>query len=74
MTAALPIAAHRLEQADACRRCGGGEGKLGPGKGPHAAAWLCARCGPFLAWISKRELSDLTQAGVSVALNRRGRP
>lgn len=53
-----------------CPRCGHDRGRLGPGKGPHVASWLCERCGRFLAWVGKREFEDLTQADLADALNR----
>jgi hypothetical protein len=45
--------------AGLCPRCGHDRGKLGPGKGPHAARWLCGHCGRFLRWVSKIDLGDL---------------
>jgi DNA-directed RNA polymerase subunit RPC12/RpoP len=42
-----------------CPKCGLDKAEAGPGKGPHAARWVCARCGRFLGWIDRRLWSDL---------------
>jgi hypothetical protein len=59
-----------------CPRCGHDRGRLGPGKGPHAASWLCEKCGRWLAWVSKRLLRDITDGELTGALERfsRGQP
>jgi hypothetical protein len=53
-----------------CPRCGCDRGRLGPGKGPHVASWVCERCGRWLAWVAKRDLDDLTHGDLADALNR----
>jgi hypothetical protein len=44
-----------------CQRCGHEVGRIGPGKGPHAAVLLCDRCGRFLMWVARRVLEILRQ-------------
>ncbi len=45
--------------ASPCKGCGGGLGKLGSGKGPHAASLHCAGCGRFHQWLSKTRLAQI---------------
>lgn len=45
-----------------CPNCGGSAGKLGEGKGPHAAKIVCSSCDRFIKWLSKSALSDLLQS------------
>ena len=54
-------------QPGPCPRCGHRDGRLGPGKGPHAASWICTR---WLRWVSKADLSELTQGVLTDALQR----
>jgi hypothetical protein len=51
-----------------CPKCGCPEGKLGAGKGPHAASWRCARCDRWLAWVSKREFGDMIESELTDAM------
>jgi hypothetical protein len=29
---------------------------IGPGKGPHVASFVCAECGKWIKWLSKKQL------------------
>ncbi len=40
----------RVSLPDACR-CGSHEAQIGEGKGPHVAAYFCARCGAHRGWM-----------------------
>jgi phage FluMu protein Com len=55
---------------DRCPRCGHEWTILASGKGPHAAAWRCASCNRWLAWVSKRAFPDLTKAELTDVLIR----
>jgi ribosomal protein L37E len=46
------------EMKDECKSCGFYLFDINPGKGPHAAALHCNRCGRFHRWLSKKEYVD----------------
>jgi hypothetical protein len=56
------------ETTPPCPRCGAREQRIGPGKGPHVAALLCARCGRWLARISKAAHADMTEGEIADAM------
>ena len=53
-----------------CPRCNASETRVAPGKGRHAARLDCARCGRWLAWLSKALVDDLTQGELTNAPQR----
>jgi hypothetical protein len=53
-------ALHPALLATRCRHCGHCEvPQVAPGRGPHAAAALCPRCGGFVRWLKKRVVAEL---------------
>lgn len=43
-----------------CLYCGGIEGNIRPGKGPHLAGVRCNSCDNHLGWLSRQWLSYLS--------------
>lgn len=51
-----------LSYATACPKCGDYERVMRPGRGPHAAAEVCAHCSRWLRWVSKKEADSMVVA------------
>lgn len=48
-----------------CSYCGGIEGNIRPGKGPHLAGVRCNECDTHLGWLSGEWLSYLLSEGAN---------
>jgi hypothetical protein len=51
-----------MKNGQACPGCGCTCNRLAPGRGPHAAALECSRCGRWLRWIPKHVFAELMVA------------